>query len=63
MDSLYKIQSSNPSVIYPGHGPVLNDPMTTIHTYITHRQAREKQVIASFCHNWSKLSNLFYNLT
>ena len=44
MDSLEKLKSLNPSTIYPGHGPVLNDAMATITGYIEHRIARERQV-------------------
>ena len=44
MMSLEKILSLSPSVIYPGHGPVINDPVTKIKYYIEHRMAREKQI-------------------
>lgn len=44
MDSLEKLKALNPSIIYPGHGPVLNDAMTTIIGYIEHRMGRERQV-------------------
>ena len=51
MTSLEKIKSLNPSIIYPGHGPVLSDAMTTITGYIEHRMERERQVNLLFVKN------------
>lgn len=47
MESLQKIRSLSPSIIYPGHGPVLKDPMSIIDGYIEHRMQRENQVLMS----------------
>lgn len=44
MESLQKLKTFKPKLIYPGHGPVLNDALGTIEEYITHRMSREKQV-------------------
>lgn len=45
MQSLERILSLKPSVIYPGHGPVISDPMERIHYYISHRHKREQQIL------------------
>ena len=44
--SLEKILELRPSVIYPGHGPVVTDPVEKIQFYIEHRQQREDQILA-----------------
>jgi len=44
MQSLEKILKIQPSVIYPGHGPVIQDPVEKIQFYIKHRLAREEQI-------------------
>uniref|UniRef100_A0A131XZX5 Beta-lactamase-like protein 2 homolog n=1 Tax=Ixodes ricinus TaxID=34613 RepID=A0A131XZX5_IXORI len=45
MGSLEKILSLKPSVIYPGHGPVISDPEPRIREYIRHRLLRERQIL------------------
>ena len=43
--SLQQILKLEPEVIYPGHGPTIDDPVPRISYYINHRQQREAQVI------------------
>ena len=43
--SLEKILNQKSSIIYPGHGPVVNDPTAKIKNYIEHRLEREKQIV------------------
>lgn len=45
MTSLNKILELQPRKIYPGHGPVIEDPIEKIQYYIQHRQEREDQVL------------------
>ncbi|XP_071542809.1 endoribonuclease LACTB2 isoform X1 [Panulirus ornatus] len=45
MASLKLILDIEPKVIYPGHGPVINDPNIHIEQYINHRKKREEQII------------------
>ena len=42
--SLHRLKSLSPSLLYPGHGPVIRDT-AKIQQYIDHRMAREKQVV------------------
>lgn len=45
MNSLEKILKLRPTVIYPGHGNVVQDPVAKIEYYIKHRQQREAQIL------------------
>ena len=65
MESLHKLKSFRPQLIYPGHGPVLADAMTAIDGYISHRLSREKQVSHLLCYEstLSLLMILFFYLS
>jgi glyoxylase-like metal-dependent hydrolase (beta-lactamase superfamily II) len=43
--SLERLLELNLKRIYPGHGPVIEDPMERIQSYIDHRLAREAQIL------------------
>lgn len=45
LSSLQTFVNLKPTVIYPGHGPVVENPMTRLQQYIDHRLMREKQVM------------------
>lgn len=45
MMSLDKILQIAPAVIYPGHGPIVQDPVSKIEYYIKHRLQRESQIV------------------
>lgn len=45
LESLRRVLQEKTEVIYPGHGPVINDPSTKISQYIEHRMAREGQIL------------------
>ena len=47
MNSLDLILKAKPTVVYPGHGPVISDPVPAIRAYIDHRNARETQILAA----------------
>uniref|UniRef100_A0A914V4L5 Beta-lactamase-like protein 2 homolog n=1 Tax=Plectus sambesii TaxID=2011161 RepID=A0A914V4L5_9BILA len=46
MQSLAMLLNMNPSKIYPGHGPVIENPTERIQQYIDHRNEREEQIIS-----------------
>jgi len=46
MKSLEVILALKPSRLYPGHGPVVDDPVPKIEYYIRHRNEREEQVLS-----------------
>ena len=48
--SLHRLNSLSPSLLYPGHGPVIRDT-AKIQQYIDHRMAREKQVQHACMHH------------
>lgn len=45
MNSLDAILETQPSIIYPGHGNIVHDPIEKIKFYINHRQQREQQIL------------------
>lgn len=46
LHSLERIAAMDPAKIYPGHGPVIDEPHVLIAEYIEHRRMRDRQVIA-----------------
>jgi glyoxylase-like metal-dependent hydrolase (beta-lactamase superfamily II) len=47
MESLKKLQRLDLKVLYPGHGPEVDDPQAKIAEYISHRQEREDRLVAA----------------
>lgn len=45
MQSLKRLLDLDLAVIYPGHGPAINNPRRKILDYIAHRELRERQII------------------
>ena len=45
MKSLELILAQKSSIVYPAHGPVVQDPDTHIGMYISHRNMRESQIL------------------
>jgi glyoxylase-like metal-dependent hydrolase (beta-lactamase superfamily II) len=45
LDSLRRIRALSPRRLLPGHGPVIDDPVTLIDKYLEHRAERETQVL------------------
>ncbi|XP_068956210.1 endoribonuclease LACTB2 [Petaurus breviceps papuanus] len=54
MNSLEKLLKIKADLIYPGHGPVINDVEAKIQEYISHRKARERQILNFFHDNIEK---------
>ncbi|CAG8542336.1 1038_t:CDS:2 [Paraglomus occultum] len=50
MDSLLKMKSLQPTKIYPGHGPVVQDAISKLDEYYRHRVERENQIIKVMTH-------------
>ena len=45
LDSLEKVKKLAPRLIYPGHGPVIEDPIGRIDELIEHRKMRDSQYL------------------
>lgn len=58
MASLIHLRDLRPSVIYPGHGPVISDGTEKINEYIEHRMARERQVSSTHCSSYFFIQSL-----
>nr|XP_045622557.1 beta-lactamase-like protein 2 homolog [Procambarus clarkii]XP_045622558.1 beta-lactamase-like protein 2 homolog [Procambarus clarkii]XP_045622559.1 beta-lactamase-like protein 2 homolog [Procambarus clarkii] len=54
MASLKLIMNLQPKVIFPGHGPVIDDPVIKIQHYIDHRNERESQILDVLASNPTK---------
>ena len=46
LESLRKLLRYNPQVIYPGHGPVVQNPADKLNELIQHRLEREEQMVS-----------------
>lgn len=45
--SLRRLAEIGATALYPGHGPVLEDPQGTVDEYLSHRLEREGQIVAA----------------
>ncbi|WP_255197011.1 MBL fold metallo-hydrolase [Halorarius litoreus] len=45
--SLRRMWARNPPVLYPGHGPVIDDPRATCARLVDHRYQREDRILAA----------------
>ncbi|XP_033209272.1 endoribonuclease LACTB2 isoform X2 [Belonocnema kinseyi] len=43
--SLRNMLQMKPKLIYPGHGPIIENPLSRIQYYIEHRQKREEEIL------------------
>ena len=47
LSSLRRVAARNPARLYPGHGPVVDDPRATCRRLLAHRRDREHRVLAA----------------
>jgi glyoxylase-like metal-dependent hydrolase (beta-lactamase superfamily II) len=45
LSSLERARAASPSRLYPGHGPVVEEPKPVLDYYVEHRLERERQVL------------------
>jgi len=51
MKSLDVILSLNATLIYPGHGPIVQDPQSHVISYVENRNRRELQIVTALSSN------------
>jgi glyoxylase-like metal-dependent hydrolase (beta-lactamase superfamily II) len=45
LESLQKVRDLAPRRLLPGHGPIVDDPIALIDSYVAHRAEREQQIL------------------
>ena len=56
--SLARVRALDAARVYPGHGPVIEEPRTLIDQYVSHRRERERQVIEALSRGPASLDAL-----
>lgn len=49
LSSLRRLWARDPSMLYPGHGEVIDDPRATLERLVDHRLNRERRVLTAVC--------------
>jgi glyoxylase-like metal-dependent hydrolase (beta-lactamase superfamily II) len=47
LDGLRRLRAMAPARLFPGHGPVVDDPAAKLDEYIAHRLERERRIVAA----------------
>jgi glyoxylase-like metal-dependent hydrolase (beta-lactamase superfamily II) len=47
LDGLRRLRALRPARLYPGHGPVIDDPAAKLDEYVAHRLERERRIVAA----------------
>ncbi|MFW6320278.1 MAG: MBL fold metallo-hydrolase [Halohasta sp.] len=58
LDSLRRIQDREPDVLYPGHGPVIDEPREAIDRLIDHRKRREEAILDALAANAEEVDEI-----
>ena len=58
LDSLRRVREREPDVIYPGHGPVIDDPIDAIDRLVDHREQREQAIIDAMAANAEEVDEI-----
>lgn len=45
LESIRRIKALNPRRLLPGHGPIVDDPLSLLDYYLRHREERERQIL------------------
>ena len=58
LDSLRRVRDREPDLLYPGHGPVIDEPRDTIDRLIDHREKREKTILDALAANAEEVDEI-----
>ena len=58
LDSLRRIREREPDVLYPGHGPVIDEPRDAIDRLIDHREQREQSILEAMAANAEEIEEI-----
>lgn len=60
--SLERLSALSPRVLYPGHGPIIENPAAVIAEYVSHRHTREAQILACLAEGLTDVEGLVSRL-
>jgi glyoxylase-like metal-dependent hydrolase (beta-lactamase superfamily II) len=58
LTALRRLHARDPPALFPGHGPVIDDPRATLERLIRHRKRREERVVAAVENGASRLETV-----
>ena len=58
LDSLRRLGDRDPDVLYPGHGPVIDEPQAAIDRLLDHRAERERAVLDAMAANAEEVDEI-----
>ncbi len=58
MRSLERLLAEKPTRIYPAHGPCIEDGVAKLREYISHREQRERQILAALSDGVSRVKDI-----
>ena len=58
IDGLERLEKMKPKMLFPGHGPLIANPMKLLNKYIKHRKNRTEKIIQAMNKNKTYLDDI-----